>query len=116
MARWAKRAARGPPRLNAWLFCLQNRSRAAHLEQLQAELSCSKQAHQVQMEQLQGQLHCLQQEMKMCGGPHQDNFCQMQTCEGTQDEQTLDLELLLQQCQLLKDQVGMPAPQPSGQP
>lgn len=83
----------------------QNRSRAAHLEQLQAELSCSKQAHQVQMEQLQGQLHCLQQEMKMCGGPHQDNFCQMQTCEGTQDEQTLDLELLLQQCQLLKDQL-----------
>ncbi|XP_054856259.1 polyamine-modulated factor 1-binding protein 1 [Eublepharis macularius] len=78
---------------------------AALLEQLQGELSSSQQAHQVEMDQLRGKLQRLQQELDVCKGRNQDNLCKLQARECTVEQQGLDLDLLLRQCQVLKEQL-----------
>lgn len=108
--------AGGRVKMVASLCRLQNRTKMALLEQLQAELSCSQQAHQAQMEQLRGRLQCLQQELERCQGGPQDGLCQLLACKSPQEEQGQDRELLLQQCQLLKDQVGPVASCPRPEP
>lgn len=88
-----------------WPCLLQSQAKATLLEQLQGELQCSQQAHQAGMEQLQEKLQRLQQELDACKGRNQENLSKLQARECTLEKQSLDLDLLLQQCQILKDQV-----------
>lgn len=78
------------------------------MEQLQGELKSCKQAHQTDLEQLRAKLQHLQQELDVCKEKNQANLSRLQQRECTTERQSLALEFLLQQCQALKDEVGLP--------
>ncbi|XP_053126823.1 polyamine-modulated factor 1-binding protein 1 isoform X5 [Hemicordylus capensis] len=80
----------------------QERSKGAGLEEeLQGEPGGSQEARQ----QLHLKLQSLQQELDACKGRNQENLSKLQARQCTVEEQSLDLDLLLQRCQLLKEQL-----------
>ncbi|XP_008118816.2 polyamine-modulated factor 1-binding protein 1 isoform X1 [Anolis carolinensis] len=67
--------------------------------------SPSATAHSASMEELQFKLQRLQEELDICKGRNQENLSKLQARESTMEEQSLDLDLLLQQCQAHKDKL-----------
>ncbi|KAH0619744.1 hypothetical protein JD844_000690 [Phrynosoma platyrhinos] len=91
----------------------QSLSTAALREWLQDRRGSFQVAHQADMEELQVKLQHLQQELDICKGRNQENLSKLQARECTLEKQSLDLDHLLHQCQILKDQVqggGLPFP------
>ncbi|XP_060644381.2 polyamine-modulated factor 1-binding protein 1 isoform X4 [Anolis sagrei] len=67
--------------------------------------SPSTTTHSAGMEELQVKLQHLQEELDICKGRNQENLSKLQARESTMEEQSLDLDHLLQQCQALKEKL-----------
>nr|XP_060644382.1 polyamine-modulated factor 1-binding protein 1 isoform X2 [Anolis sagrei ordinatus] len=67
--------------------------------------SPSATTHSAGMEELQVKLQHLQEELDICKGRNQENLSKLQARESTMEEQSLDLDHLLQQCQALKEKL-----------
>ncbi|XP_042293436.1 polyamine-modulated factor 1-binding protein 1 isoform X2 [Sceloporus undulatus] len=83
----------------------QSPSTVALREQLRERRGSFPVAHQADMEELQVKLQHLQQELDICKGRNQENLSKLQARECTLEKQSLDLDHLLHQCQILKDQL-----------